>query len=55
MPNARRSRNGRRSTPAKVGLALAGGGPEGAIYEIGALRALEESLEGVDLNKKILR
>jgi NTE family protein len=34
----------------KVGLALAGGAPEGAIYEIGALRALDEALEGVDLN-----
>jgi len=34
----------------KVGLALAGGGPEGAIYEIGALRALDEVLEGLDLN-----
>ena len=30
------------------GLALAGGGPEGAVYEIGALRALEEALEGAD-------
>ena len=38
-----------RST-SSVGLALAGGGPEGAIYEIGALRALDEALEGVDLN-----
>ncbi len=35
---------------AKIGLALAGGGPEGAIYEIGALRALDEVLEGLDLN-----
>jgi predicted acylesterase/phospholipase RssA len=34
----------------KIALALAGGGPEGAIYEIGALRALEEALEGIDLN-----
>ena len=34
----------------KVGLALAGGGPEGAIYEIGALRALDEAIEGLDLN-----
>jgi len=34
----------------KVALALAGGGPEGAIYEIGAVRALEEALGGVDLN-----
>ncbi|HEY0825074.1 MAG TPA: patatin-like phospholipase family protein [Ramlibacter sp.] len=32
----------------RVALALAGGGPLGAIYEIGALCALEESLEGLD-------
>jgi NTE family protein len=32
-----------------VALALAGGGPEGAIYEIGALRALDEAIEGLDL------
>lgn len=31
--------------PPWVGLALAGGGPLGAIYEIGALCALEEALE----------
>ena len=31
----------------KIGLALAGGGPLGAIYEIGALCALEESLTGL--------
>lgn len=35
----------------EVGLALAGGGPEGAVYEIGVLRALDEALEGVDFNK----
>ncbi len=34
----------------KIGLALAGGGPEGAVYEIGALRALEEALDGIDFN-----
>jgi predicted acylesterase/phospholipase RssA len=33
-----------------MGLALAGGGPLGGIYEVGALLALAESLEGVDLN-----
>ena len=33
-----------------IGLALAGGGPEGAIYEIGALRALEEALVGSNFN-----
>ena len=31
----------------QIGLALAGGGPLGAIYEIGALCALEESLSGI--------
>ncbi|MCP5420405.1 MAG: patatin-like phospholipase family protein [Gammaproteobacteria bacterium] len=35
----------------RVGLALAGGGPLGLIYEIGAVKALEESLEGVDFNQ----
>jgi predicted acylesterase/phospholipase RssA len=35
---------------ARIGLALATGAPEGAIYEIGALRALDEALEGVDFN-----
>ncbi|MFO1429057.1 MAG: patatin-like phospholipase family protein [Candidatus Competibacteraceae bacterium] len=34
----------------RVGLALAGGGPLGIIYQIGALLALDEALEGVDLN-----
>ena len=33
----------------KVGIALAGGGPLGAIYEIGALVALEKALRGVSL------
>jgi len=36
--------------PAKIGLALAGGGPEGSIYEIGAVRALDECIEGIDFN-----
>jgi len=34
-----------------VGLALAGGGPLGGIYEVGALLALTDSLEGVDFCK----
>jgi predicted acylesterase/phospholipase RssA len=33
----------------RIGLALAGGGPLGGIYEIGALLALADSLEGLDL------
>src|SRR4029453_405822 len=34
----------------RIGLALAGGGPLGAIYEIGALAALSEALDGIDFN-----
>lgn len=33
-----------------IGLALAGGGPLGAIYEIGALAALADSVPGLNLN-----
>ncbi|MEP7181698.1 MAG: patatin-like phospholipase family protein [Betaproteobacteria bacterium] len=33
-----------------VGLALAGGGPLGGIYEVGALLALTDSLDGIDFN-----
>lgn len=40
-----------RDNSARVGLALAGGGPEGAIYEIGVLRALDEALDGIDFNR----
>jgi predicted acylesterase/phospholipase RssA len=36
--------------PPRIGLALAGGGPLGAVYEIGALCALEEAVTGLDLN-----
>ena len=39
----------RRSPRARIGLALAGGGPLGGIYEVGALLALAEALQGVDL------
>jgi len=35
----------------KTGLAIAGGGPLGAIYELGALRALDESIDGLQLHK----
>jgi predicted acylesterase/phospholipase RssA len=34
----------------RIALALAGGGPLGAIYEIGALCALDDTLDGLDLN-----
>lgn len=44
------SRRSVKRTEPRIGLALAGGGPLGAVYEIGALAALEESIEGLDLN-----
>jgi predicted acylesterase/phospholipase RssA len=47
-PRAQSTRPVRR--PVRIGLALAGGGPLGAIYEIGALAALSEALHGIDLN-----
>lgn len=34
----------------RIGLALAAGAPGGAVYEIGALRALDEAIDGLDLN-----
>jgi len=46
-PAAGRGTTGARS---RIGLALAGGGPLGIIYEIGVLLALEEALEGVRFN-----
>ncbi|HAS50712.1 MAG TPA: patatin [Gammaproteobacteria bacterium] len=42
--------NQRQASGPRIGLAVAGGGPVGLIYEIGALRALDEALEGVDFN-----
>jgi len=46
-PSMHSSGSTRRST---VGLACAGGVIEGAVYEIGALCALDEAVEGVDLH-----
>src|SRR5512144_526967 len=40
----------RASRKPRIALALAGGGPLGAIYEIGALCALDESLEGLSFS-----
>ena len=44
-PSTRRS-----ARQPRVALAFAGGGPLGAIYEIGALCALDDSLRGLDFN-----
>ena len=43
----------RRLRPAlrSIGVALAGGGPFGAVYEIGALLALEDAVAGLELNR----
>jgi len=35
----------------RIGLALAGGGPLGAVYEIGALCALEEAVDGLSFTQ----
>lgn len=35
----------------RIGLAIAGGGPLGGIYELGALRALDVAIEGLDLTR----
>ncbi len=44
-------RSRRRRAPPRVGLALAGGGPLGAIYEIGALCALQDCITGLSVNE----
>jgi NTE family protein len=41
----------RKSPAPKIALAVAGGGPLGAIYEIGALCALDEALDGLDFTR----
>ncbi len=57
LPNGseagRRARRARRSVSreGQVGLALAGGGPLGITYEIGALNALAESIKGIDFTR----
>jgi predicted acylesterase/phospholipase RssA len=35
----------------RIGMALAGGGPLGAFYKLGALQAIAESVEGLDLTR----
>ncbi|HLM53568.1 MAG TPA: patatin-like phospholipase family protein [Pseudoxanthomonas sp.] len=41
----------RRGSSGRIGLAIAGGGPIGGMYELGALRALDEALDGLDLTR----
>jgi predicted acylesterase/phospholipase RssA len=48
-PRAGRRRGATQRGP-RIGLALAGGGPVGAVYEIAALCALQDALDGVDFS-----
>lgn len=48
---ARQRANKAGKTPPRIGLAVAGGGPIGGMYELGALRALDEAIEGLDLSR----
>ncbi len=43
------ARKRRQTSQARIGLAIAGGGPIGGMYELGALRALDVAIEGLDL------
>lgn len=47
----KKPRQPKTAKPTRIGLALAGGGPLGAIYEVGALCALEESIQGIDFTQ----
>lgn len=51
QPAAKVKRATRPAAKPRIALALAGGGPLGAIYEIGALCALDESLQGLSLTR----
>lgn len=41
----------KRGSGGRIGLAIAGGGPIGGMYELGALRAMDEALDGLDLTR----
>ena len=49
--HAARSRANAPASAPKIGLAVAGGGPIGGMYELGALRAMDEAIEGLDLTR----
>ena len=49
-PAARPKGSARDRRPPRIALAFAGGGPLGAIYEIGTLCALADALKGLDFN-----
>jgi len=45
------ARKRRPASQGRIGLAIAGGGPIGGMYELGALRALDVAIEGLDLTR----
>ncbi|WP_290888342.1 patatin-like phospholipase family protein [Arenimonas sp.] len=45
------ARKRRQPSEGRIGLAIAGGGPIGGMYELGALRALDVAIDGLDLTK----
>ncbi|KFN45276.1 patatin-like phospholipase family protein [Arenimonas composti] len=45
------ARKRRPRSEGRIGLAIAGGGPIGGMYELGALRALDRAVEGLDLTR----
>ena len=51
MLNLQHATQARRHQRPRIGLALAGGGPLGAIYELGALCALDESIPDIRLRR----
>jgi predicted acylesterase/phospholipase RssA len=51
LHSARQRPRNPKDRPARVGLAIAGGGPIGGMYELGALRALDEALDGIELTR----
>ena len=50
MPNVKQPSSAVVQSKPSIGIALGGGGPLGGVYEIGALRALDEALEGLNFN-----
>lgn len=46
-PSSAPLKKGRKPRRPTIGLAVAGGGPLGAIYELGVLRALDEAIDGL--------
>ena len=44
------SKPARKARPSSIALAVAGGGPIGGIYEIGAVRALDDAIIGLDMS-----